>query len=363
MKKLAISLAAIAILFTACSDEKTENAQKQQRQMPALPVKAQIVKLESINFEKNYSAILKPFQEVDVVARVNGLLVKENFTEGSLVKKGDLLYEIEKDEYKASLDAAKADNLKADANYRKASKDWKRAEYLFGKSAISEQQRDDTLYAYENAQAELKRTEAALKNAQIKYDYTTIKAPISGMVGISKSDEGSYIATQNATLTTITALDSVYAEFSIPSSDIVKYISQIKVGSDISIKTGDTKHTGKVDYIAPKLDANTDTLLVRAKLQNKERHLVIGSYVEVVLSGFSYKNIVNIPQNSIMKTPDANLVYVIKDGIATMRPVEIIDVNNGIAVIRSGLKSGDEVITSNIAKLRPNSKVSVIGGK
>lgn len=363
MKKLVTSLAAVAILFIGCSDDKASSSQKKHAQMPALPVKAQSVKFQDIDFSKNYSAILKPFQEVDVVARVNGLLVKENFTEGSLVKKGDLLYEIEKDEYQATLDAAKAAYLKADANYKKASKDWERSGYLFEKSAISEQQRDDSLYAYENAKAELKRTEAAQKNAQIQYNYTTIKAPITGMVGISKSDEGSYIATQNSTLTTITALDPVYAEFSIPSSDIVKYISQIKVGSDISIKTSNTMHVGKVDYIAPKLDSNTDTLLIRATLKNKKRDLVIGSYVEVYLSGFSYKNVVKIPQNTIIKTPEADLVYVIKDGVATMRPVDIIDVSNGAAIVRSGLKEGELVITSNIGKLRPNSRVSVMAGE
>ncbi|WP_373070708.1 efflux RND transporter periplasmic adaptor subunit [Sulfurimonas sp.] len=363
MKKLTISLAAIAILFLGCSDDKKSSSAAQQRQMPPIPVKAHTAKLENVNFEKNYSAIIKPFQEVDVVARVNGLLVKENFTEGSYVKKGDLLYEIEKDEYKATLDTAKAANLKAKANYKKASKDYERASYLFKNSAVSEQDFDNALYAYENAQAELKRTEAELKNAQIQYDYTTIKAPISGIVGISQSDEGNYIESKNSTLTTITALDSVYAEFSIPSSDIAKYISQIKTGSDISIKVANKIHSGKVDYIAPKLDAQTDTLLVRAKLQNKERDLVIGSFVEVLLSGFSYNNVAKIPQHTLIKTPDANLVYIIKDGVATMKPVNVIDVNNGMAIIKSGVQSGDQIITSNIAKVRPNSKVSIIGGE
>jgi membrane fusion protein (multidrug efflux system) len=362
MKKLVISLATIAILFIGCSDEdKASKAQK--RQMPAIPVKAHTAKIQDINFTKSYSAVLKPFQEVDVVARVDGLLVKKNFAEGSHVKKGDLLYEIQKDEYQATLDSSKATLLKADANYKKASKDWQRVSYLFKNGAISEQQRDDTLYTYENAQAELKGAKAALKNAQIKYDYTTIYAPIDGMIGISNSDEGSYIASKNSSLTTITALDTVYAEFSIASSDIAKYISQIKLGSDISIKVGDTIHKGKVDYIAAKLDANTDTLLIRAKLSNKDFALVIGSYVEVVLSGFSYKNIVEIPQHTIIKTPEANLVYLIKDGVATMTPVKIVDVDKGIAIIKSGLKTGDKIVSSNIAKIRPNSKVSIMGDK
>lgn len=364
MKKIAISLATLAILFSGCSDEKQKSSQQQQqKQMPAIPVKAYTTKIENVNFQKNYSAIIKPFQEVDVVARVNGLLVKENFKEGSMVKKGDLLYEIEKDEYEASLNTAKGAYLKAEANHKKSSKDYKRISYLFKNSAISEQDYDNALYAYENAEAELKKAEAELKNAQIQYDYTSIKAPISGVVGISQNDEGSYIESKNATLTTITALESVYAEFSIPSQDVSKYISQIKTGSEISIKVGNTIHKGKVDYVAPKLDSQTDTLLVRAKLQNKEMELVIGSYVEVLLGGFSYENVVKIPQHTLIKTPDANLVYVIKDGIATMKPVNVIDVTNGIAIIGSGLTNGEKIISSNIAKVRPNTNVAIIGGE
>lgn len=364
MRKLAISLATIAILFSGCSDEnQASSPQKQQKQMPALPVKAHTVKIENVSFEKNYSAILKPFQEVDVVARVNGLLITENFKEGSYVKKGDLLYEIEKDEYKATLDTSKAAHLKAQANYKKAQKDYTRVSYLFKNKAVSEQEYDNTVYAYENAEAELKRTEAELKNAQIKYDYTTIEAPINGVVGISTSDEGSYIESQNSVLTTITAIDTVYAEFSIASRDIAKYISQIKKGSEISIKVGNKTHKGKVDYIAPKLDSKTDTLLIRAKLQNKNKDLVIGSFVEVVLSGFSYDNVAKIPQNTLIKTPEANMVYVIKDGTATMRPVNVLDTTKGMAIISSGLNNGEQVISSNIAKVRPNAKVAVMGGK
>lgn len=364
MKKLTLSLAAAALIFLGCSEEKQAGSQaQQQRQMPPLPVQAHTVTLQKAEFSKNYSAILKPFSEVAVVARVSGLLVNENFTEGALVKKGDLLYEIEKDEYEADLDAAKAAFLKAEANFKKTSKDWERALYLYENKAISEQQHDDTLYAYEDAKAELQRTKAALKNAQIQYDYTTIKAPISGIVGMSQSDEGSYIASQNATLTTITALDPIYAEFSIPSSDIASYLAQIKVGSEITLQTGTKTHKGIVDYIAPKLDSNTDTLLIRAKVNNPQRELVIGSFAEVTLSGFSFDNVAEIPQNTLIRTPEATLVYVIQEGAVTMKPVQIAHTQNGKAIISSGLNNGDQVVTSNIAKLRPQSKVTVIGGK
>jgi len=362
MRNIVLSLAVAGLLLVGCSQESNSKSAT-TKQMPALPVKAFEVNLKDTTFSKTYSALLKPYKEVDVVARVTGVLEKENFSEGSYVKKGTVLYEIQKNEYRATLNSAKAIHAKAEANFVKVSKDFKRAEYLFNNKAISQQQFDASLYEFDDAKAQLQGAQASVNKAQIEYDYTTIKAPISGQVGISKSDAGAFISTSNATLTTITALDPVYAEFSLPNNDVLHYRSQIKVGGEVSISVGGQSYTGKVDYIAPKLDAQTDTLLVRATFKNKDKALVIGSYTEIKLDGFSYKNVATIPQYALMKTPEATLVYVIQEGGAlSMQPVEIALVKDGNAIITSGLKAGDKIVVSNIAKLRPNSKVSIIGG-
>lgn len=362
MKNIVLSLAVVGLLLVGCSQERDSSSAKTQKQMPPVPVKVYEVNFEDTTFSKTYAALLKPFKEVDVVARVNGVLEKENFIEGSYVKKGTVLYEIQKNEYTATLNSAKAMHAKAEANFVKASKDFKRAEYLYKNKAISQQQYDGVLYSFDDAKAELQGAKAAVDKAQIEYNYTTIKAPISGQVGISKSDEGTYISTPNATLTTITALDPVYAEFSLPNNDVLKYRSQIKVGGEVSISVGEESYKGVVDFIAPKLDSQTDTLLVRAKFTNKNQNLVIGSFSEIKLDGFSYKNIAIIPQYALMKTPEAVLVYVIKEGGAlSMQPIEVALVKDGKAIVTSGLKEGDKIVVSNIAKLRANSKVNIIG--
>lgn len=363
MKNL-ILLAAFSLLFIGCSDEK-KSAAAQMQQMPPLPVKAQVVKFERADFTKSYPALIMPFKEVEVVARVSGVLVKENFREGAFVKEGDTLYVIEKNEYEAKLNEAKAALLKAKANYNKASKDWSRAEYLFKNSAISEQQRDELMYANENSKAEVQKAEASLANAQIEYNYTTIKAPISGIVGLSSSDEGSYIDkdTSVSKLTTITALDSVYAQFSIPSSDILKYSAQIKNGAKVELLLGSKKYEGVVDFVSPKIDAQTDTLNLRAKFDNKNRELTIGSYAEVLLEGLGYENVAKIPEIALVKTPDATVVYVIEGGAVSMRAVKILHVDNGVAIVESGVKEGEQIVISNMAKLRPNSKVSIMSGE
>jgi membrane fusion protein, multidrug efflux system len=364
MKNIVLSLAVLGLLLVGCSQENnSKSAQASKAQMPPMPVKAFDVKLQDTTFSKSYAALLKPYEEVDVVARVNGVLEKENFVEGSFVKKGTTLYEIQKNEYKAALDSAEAMLQKSQASFVKVSKDFKRAEHLFAKKAISEQQYDALLYAYNDSKASLQGAKANLAKAKIEFDYTTIKAPISGQIGISTSDVGTYISTQNSLLTTITALDPVYAEFSLPNSDVLKYRSQIKVGGEVSISVNGESYQGVVDYIAPKLDAKTDTLLVRATFKNISHKLVIGSFVEVKLDGFSYKNIAIIPQYALVKTPEALLVYVIEeDGSLSMRSVTVALVKEGNAIVVDGLNSGEKIVVSNIAKLRPNSKVSIIGG-
>lgn len=363
MKNLTL-LVVVSLLFMGCGDEK-KSAASQPPQMPPLPVKVHDIKFERADFSKNYSAVLKPFAEVAIVARMGGVLERENFKEGALVKKGDVLYEIQKEEYKAALDEAKATLLKAEANFNKAARDWKRAEYLFTNNAISEQQRDELFYAHDNAKAEVQKAKATLANAELNYSYTTIKAPFSGIVGMSSSDVGTYIdaESQNAQLTTVTALHKVYAEFSLPSSDAMKYASEIKSGKKVSLQIGAKKYEGVVDFVAPKLDLQTDTLLVRAIFDNPDGGLSAGAYVEVTLGGFSYESIAKIPQSALIKTPDATVAYVVQDGVAMMRPLKIANVQDGVAMVESGVKEGEKVVVSNIAKLRPNSKVTIVEGQ
>jgi len=365
MKNLTILAVVLSLFLVACSDEKKSVSDAPKVvQKPPLSVKVYSVKFEKAPLIKSYSALLKPFNEVAIVARVSGLLVSENFQEGTYVKKGDTLYEIQKDEYEASLNEAKASLLIAVANFNKALKDWERNEYLFKNNAISTAMRDELLYTYENAKAEVTKAKAVVQNAQIKFNYTNIKAPISGIIGMSSSDVGSYIdvGEESATLATITAQEPIYAEFSLPSSDIVKHLSQIKNGTKVILRSGAKQYNGVIDFVSPKMDAQTDTLKLRAKFLNKDKELVVGSYAEIIIDGLSYESVAKIPQNALIKTQDATVVYVVKDGSVSMKPIKSVHVQDGIAYVQEGVKEGENIIISNIAKLRPNSKVTIMKG-
>nr|WP_321268631.1 efflux RND transporter periplasmic adaptor subunit [uncultured Sulfurimonas sp.] len=365
MKNLTILAVVLSLFLVGCNDgEKSAPVASKTAAKPPLPVKVYKAKFEKAPLQKSYSTLLKPFNEVDIVARVSGLLMSENFKEGAYVKKGDTLFEIQKDEYEASLNEAKASLLKAEANYNKALKDWERNEYLFKNNAISEVMRDDLFYTYEDAKAEVTKAKAVLHNAQIKFDYTSIKAPISGTIGMSSSDVGSYInvTEDSAKLVTITAQDPIYAEFSLPSSDVSKYLSQITNTSKVTLSVNGKKYAGEIDFISPKIDAPTDTLKFRAKFENKNNKLIVGSYAEIQIDGLSYESVAKVPQEALIKTQDATVVFVEKDGAVSMRPINALEVKDGIAYVEDGIQDGENIVISNIAKLRPNSKVSIMKG-
>src|SRR5574344_641390 len=273
---------------------------------PALPV--QVFKVEKKDFKttKNYPTILKSIEQVDVTARVAGILKEKHFNEGDFVKKGSLLYKIEPDTYLANLNSKKA-------NFIKAKKDFDRAKSLIASKSISPQQFDDYTYQYESSKA-------ALDEAQIQYNYTNVTSPIDGIAGIKKQDIGDLVGTNsaNSTLVTITNTNPIHAEFSLPKEDMNKYISQIR--------------ENKVKV----------TLVVGDKLFN-------GTIVFVV------------PENAILKTAQATVVIVVgDDSIAKPTPVVVGDLIKEGVVVKSGLKGGEKIIISNIAKIRPNTKVQIV---
>ncbi len=358
--KRVIPFFAAALLFTGCGEDKAAPSAAQTP--PPLPIEVSTVHFATQSYSKTYSAILKPFNEVDVIARVKGYLQAKKFEEGSFVKKGEVLYELQKDEYLAALGIAKANVANAKAALSKASSDWSRAEVLFDKKAISTEQRDAFLFAYDSAKAKLEESQANLKNIELDLNYATISAPISGIAGIKTNDVGAYIE-PNTKLTTITANDPVYVEFSLPSDDVSKFMQDVKMGSNVTLLNGSKEYGATIDYIAPKVESSTDTLLLRAKVQNHNNELIIGSFAEVRIDGLKLEHVATIPQASIVKTAEGAMLWVVKDGGVTMNKTDLLMVKDSMAYIQGGVEDGDKVATTNITKIRPNAKVVIVEGK
>ena len=204
---------------------------------PALPVQTFKIEKQNNFTSRTYPTILKAYEQVDVIARVQGVLKEKLFNEGVFVKKGTILYKIEPDTYLANLNIKKA-------NFVKAKKDYERAKSLIASKSISAQVYDDYLFQYNSSKA-------ALDEAQINLNYTTVKAPIDGIVGIKNHDVGDLVGSNanNSLLVTITNINPIHAEFSLPKDDINKYLSQIKNKSaKINLIANGQKYQFFVDF-------------------------------------------------------------------------------------------------------------------
>ena len=299
---------------------------------------------------KTYPSIIKTFEEVNVNARVKGILVEKYFNEGDFVKKGTLLYKIEQDTYLANLNMKKAE-------FTKAQKDYQRAKSLIASKSISEQSFDDYSYKYETSKA-------SLQQAQIEFDYTKIYAPIDGIIGLKKFDIGNLVGSNetNSLLVTITNTNPVYAEFSLTKDDASRYVSQIKdKNTKINLITSTkTYENGTVDFISPKIDSNTDTLFLRAKFKNENNGILIGEFAKIEISNLDLGKVFVIPENAILKTAKGTFVYVIEDSIAKLKPVKTgILIKEGIT-IESGLNGNEQIVISNMAKLKPDTKIQIL---
>jgi membrane fusion protein (multidrug efflux system) len=337
------------------------------QQMPALPVKAYTVNTNETILEKDYPALIKAHSEVKIIARVSGKLEKKYFKDGDFVKKGDLLYKIEQNTYQTNLNAAEAQLDKAEALLTKSSKDWERAKKLYTAKSISEQSKDNYLYTYKDALADVKNYKAKVQDAKISYQYTLIRSPINGETGKSNFDVGNYVGSNenNSTLVTVTNTNPIYAEFSLPQKDIPKYLDQIKKGTvKFSIESnGKVYSNGNLNFVSSKIDTATDSLLLRTTFENKDNELIIGGYSTIKIKNIKINNVFAIPEIAILQSANGAAVYVIKNGVATIRPVKIGNLTENGVLVEAGLKAGDKIIISNIAKVRPNAPVQIISEK
>jgi membrane fusion protein, multidrug efflux system len=365
-----------AFLVSGCSNESANKAAGMPA-MPPLPVATYKVVTSDVPVSLEYPAKVKSIQQVGIVARVSGVLEKKLFTEGSFVKAGETLYQIDSDRYEALMQEAVADVGVKEATLKQATRDWERTKALFEQDAVSQKERDSALSTYESAGASLKSSQAALKKATIDFNYTKVKATISGVTSLNAQDVGSYVGSSSdtMTLTTITQTDPVYVEFSLPDIELLKKryvmgsgnwntLAQAKLPVALSTPDGSKyAKTGTLDFLDSYVDGETSTIKARATFANPNNLLIPGLFVRVNVEGLVYKDAISIPQKALLQEAIGSFVYVAKEGKAEKVPVKAGTVHNDTYIIENGLHVNDLVITNNLTKLRPGSAVVVAEAK
>ncbi len=315
-----------------------------------------------VTVELQYPGRTKSVSKVTVVARVTGILKERYFVEGQFVKKDDPLFKIEPDIYQAEYDSAMAMVMQSEAELNKAERDYERIKIAFEDRVASEQQMDAALSAYEQAKARLALSRARLKQAEVNLKYTDVNAPVSGITGARLVDIGNMVS-PGTPLVTITEMDPIYVEFSIPDTDMKRIFPGKKTRrsyqADLLIDGKTYNHKGQIDFIDIVIDERTSSVHARALFPNPEGVLMPGQFVRIRLKGLPVKKAITIPERAILQTPQGASVYVVENGMAVMRPIRTGDRSGEDIIIEEGLKHGDIVIVDNLMKLRPGMPVRV----
>ena len=363
MKKLKQTLRGLTLSLCAISSLAAGEPPK----MPTPKADAYVVpQAQILPVILKYPAEIKSFQNVKVVSRVLGVLEEKHFTEGQKVKQGDLLYKIEDSIYKAKVDQANASVKINESALDNATHNWERARTLYDAKALSQEKRDAALTTYEQAIGSLALSRAQLQQALIDFNYTRVKAPISGTVGIKKVDIGDLVSSNPpTTLVEITQNNKVFVEFSMPLSDYTNIKSHLwtigeKPSASLEINNKMTEKVGMVDFMDANVHKETGTVKMRVIVENSDELLLPGSFVRVVLNDIVQKNMITIPQKSVLQNPMGTIVFIEENGHIGVRPVVLgNEIGDKYIVIGGPLKSGDKVITNNFFRLKPGGEVVI----
>ena len=278
-----------------------------------------------LNYE--YAARVVAYRETEVRARVGGILLHRNFVEGSEVKQGDILFEIDPDKYEAAVASARAQVAQAQANYDQSVRDADRAEELVKQKVQSTSLRDQAFAKRDADEATLMQAKAELRTAELNLEYTKVAAPINGLTSREAVSEGSLIGTDptSSLLTTITQLDPIYVNFSFADGeyDQIRHLmdEMQKRGEKIdnlkvTVRLGegvDYPEQGTVDFTSPTIDKQTGTLGARAVIANPDRRLVPGMFVRVTVTGIKMANAMTIPESALVQNSSGQFVYLLKE--------------------------------------------------
>lgn len=304
----------------------------------------------------------------DILAQVSGYLVSQDYADGSVVKKGQLLFQIDPRPFKAAYDQAVGEFEKAEAALIRDEANAKRAVDLLKKNVISREQYDDQIQTFESSKAAVASAEANTEQARLNLEFTSITAPIDGIAGIAKAQVGNLIGPSSSTLTSVTTVDPIKAKFFISENEYLRYVkpyfgdpqdlvkAEKRGGLGLQILLSDNTiypHPGRLLAIDNKVTQNTGSLQVEAEFANPGNLLRAGQFARVRGATGWIKNALLVPQRSINDLQGKSQVAVIgQDGKVDLRLVETGPTYASMQVVTKGLSPGENVVVEGMQKLR-----------
>ncbi len=363
MMKLSRFLVGCLLLPVAVGCGKEES----KPQAPA-PVEVSVVKIEPRDtpVSLQYVAQTQSSHQVEIRARVNGFLDKRVYTEGSMVKAGQVLFLMDKKPFQAQVDDAAAALARQKAALETARLNLERVRPLVAQDALSKKQLDDATGVHESYAAAVEQAKAQLVQAQLNLSYCTIASPVDGITGAALMQDGAYISPINSQLTTVSVLSPVWVNFSISEQEMQEYRNQIAKKSLIAPREGNFEveiinvdgsvfpHKGRITFAAPLYNPQTGTFLLRVTLDNPGGILRPNQYVQARLLGAIRPKAILVPQRAVQQGAKGHVVWVVtKEGKAESRPVVVGDWQGDDWFITEGLRAGEQVVVDGGLALQP----------
>lgn len=361
-----VAIAVSAVLLTGCG-----KGQEQQHTPPPPEVIVQTVEKSPVPLDLTYTARTVGSREVEVRARVGGILIKRRYEEGGSVKQGQPMFLIDPEPVRARLASARADVAVAKARLDEARRQHDRVVPLFEKNAVSQSRRDEVVSGFEVAQASLEAAESARRMAELDLEYTDVRAPISGLTSREVMSEGSLVSTEQSSslLTKIVQVDPLYIEFSVPEAEASIIRGSLAPANHVApptvrllLENGEEyPDSAKVTFVDNAVELNSGTVRVRAVLKNQDAQLIPGQFIRARVEGVQLSSVVAVPRKSVMSSAQGQFIWLVNgEQKVEFRPVQVGRSFGNNIIVTEGLAPGDRYIVEGVMKVQPGIQVSAV---
>jgi membrane fusion protein (multidrug efflux system) len=347
---------------------------KESKPQTGGPAEVSVITVEPrdtpVTFE--FVAQTQSSQLVNIYSRVSGFLDKRVYTEGAVVKEGQVLFLMDKKPFQVQVDGYAAALARQKASLETARMNLERTKPLAEKKALSQKDLDDAVGRYESAGAAVEEAKAQLEAAKLNLSYCTITSPVTGVTSSAMQQDGTYINAPNSQLTTVAVLSPIWVNFSLSENDVARYRDEKSKG--LLIETRGQQHSvevvlvdgavfpyiGQITFAEPSYNSQTGTFLVRASIKNPEGILRPNQYVRARVKDFVRPKAILVPQRAVQQGAKGHFVWVVtKESAVELRPVMVGDWHGDNWFIAEGLKTGDQVVVDGGLTLHAGSSVKV----
>lgn len=360
------TLALTALLLAGCGREAAKPAP------PPLEVALVTVQPRDVDISAEYVAQTQSSQAVNIQARVSGFLDQRVYTEGSVVKAGQVLFRMDQKPFQVQVDAAQAALQRNQAALQVATANLNRTKPLVARNALSQKDLDDAQGQYEQAAAAVEQSKAQLESAKLDLSYTVIKSPVTGISGAAVVADGSYLNPQNSLLTTVSVLSPMWVNFSLSENDFQRLTQDVKAGrlrlpadNNLTVEIIQPDGSvyplrGRITFADPSYNPQTGTFLLRATVDNPKGVLRPNQYVRARLKGALRPAALLVPQRAVQQGGKGHFVWVVDEqGRAQLRPVTVGDWHGDGWFIDDGLRAGEQLVVEGGQRLSPGATVIV----